>query len=339
MNFRFRHTLAGVIAVLLAASAGCSRKPDVTPIAGWDKFQDPYVKLSFAYPKGWHVSADGKSIGVYSNQEVQKKFFDPSVKAPDGAQVMVSSEKLEKLQPLASIMDEVLKELKTNGFKIRGQEKRTVGGNEALQITFSGAYSSDTKVQTTRLLTLRDSVLYTLTYSAFNDYYAPYLMSYDSLLASISFPKPKTAEETANPALPSSEFEVFDNYAVKVSYPNNFETATPKPRGEATFSLEMKGYRQDCSIHLDILPSKGQTVEKAFEQNKKFYKVQSTGESKIDGMKAMYVNYSPAKSISSRAYFFVKGEKLIRTIMNYYDPMKADFVPVFEKVISTIHVK
>jgi hypothetical protein len=337
-----RNRIAGALAALflvLAFAPGCKKTIEPVKIAEWERYSDAAYKISFAFPKGYSMMADPGRIKVYSSSIVAEKFFDHDPKKEDGIELIVSREKPETLPALAAYMDGYKKELTASGYKIREEGTAKLDGIDAKTLTFSGAYDSKTKVKTTRVVAIKDSLIFYVQYSAFNDYYEPYKAVFDTVMASLHLPKPKTAEEIANPALPSSELTTFENFAVKIQHPDNFDAATPKPKEPSTFSLELKGYRQDCSIRIDILPAKGLAVEKVFDQNQKFFKSNSRGETKIDGLKAMYLTYSPAKSIESRAYFVVKNDKVIRSILNYYQPMKADFLPVFERCIASLRIK
>jgi hypothetical protein len=329
----------GVLFLLLAIVPGCKKTVEPVKIAEWDRYADPVYKLSFNHPKGWTMMSDPGRIKFYSSAEAAEKFFDPTSKKQEGVELIVSRDKAETLPTLDDYMASYKKDLTASGFRIAAEEAKKLDGVDAKSITYSGAYAADAKVKTTRVVTIKDSMIFFVQYSAFNDLYDPYKAVFDTVMASFRLPKPKTAEELANPAKPSDEFTTFDNFAVKISHPDNFDAATPKPKAPSTFSLELKGYRQDCSIRIDILPAKGLTVEKVFEQNQKFFKAYGKGESKIDGLKALYCTYSPAKSIESRAYFVVKNDKVIRSILNYYQPMKADFLPAFERSIGSLKIK
>jgi hypothetical protein len=161
----------------------------------------------------------------------------------------------------------------------------------------------------------------------------------DTLINSIRLPQPKVKSPDLDESLPSTTFTEFSNNFLKISYPDNFTTSFPAPKGEMKFSLELKGYRQDCTVRIDVLPAKGVPVEKVFEQNQgKFPRASKGGEVTIAGAKALYLNYSPAKDIGSRAYFLVKNDQVYRIIMNYYAPKRADFLPAFEKTVSSIRI-
>ena len=101
------------------------------------------------------------------------------------------------------------------------------------------------------------------------------------------------------------------------------------------------GMRNDCSIDIDIRPAKKLELAKVVEQNSKFFDPKSKGETNIGGDKAMYLNYAPQKvrNINSRVYFIVKNDRIYRIILNYYTPMKKDFLPAFEKVVASIRLK
>jgi hypothetical protein len=332
----------GVFACIIASGvflSGCGKKAGVKDIKEWARYQDPYYKIGFTYPKGWEISADGGKVSVYSSALAAQKFFDPTVKGEDGVQLIVAQEKMEKIQTLDELVSTYQSELSTDGYKVEPVQSKKIDGSDAKLVSFSGLRATDAKIHTSRIIMVKDSMMVYAQYSAFNDVFEPYKTVLDTLLASLTLPKPKSAAEIANPALPSSEYDAFDNFAVKVLYPNNFEPSTPRPKGDIQFALDIKGYRQDCSVHLDIRPAQKLSVEKVFEQNVKFYQALSKGETKVDGLKALYVNFKPMKGIDGRAYFVVKNDKMVRIILSIYEPMKADFLPVFEKIVSSIKIK
>lgn len=327
------------LAALAVLFSGCSKKPDIPPVKEWAAFSDPYQHIGFSYPKGWTLKPEGSLVVAFSIAAAEKKFLDPMSAGADGAKVEVIKERLDSLiSPEASI-EAFAKEYRGYGFKVEDVNITEVAGLPAKGIEYSGKYTKDSKLHAVRVAVRKDSTMYTLTYAAFNDYYEPYKMALDSLLSSMSFPTPATAAGGVDPSLPSTNFVPFDNFAVSIQIPENFDPSMPRPKGDVKFSMDIKGYRQDCTIHIDILPSKGLSLEKAVEQNLKFYKPTSRGETKLDGQKAMYLNYSPAKNISSRAYFVVKGDKMARVIVNIYQPMRDQFLPAFEKSIASLKIK
>lgn len=332
--------LIGIIAIGIVALQGCGKKEGATSIAGWERFQDPYFKVTFTHPKGWHTVTEGGKVSFYTSEGSVQKFFDPTMKgSEEGAQLVVSYERMDTLQSLESYADEIKTSLSSAGFVIKTVEPATFEGNPATKITYSGKFEGGSKLQAVRVVTIKDTVVYSATYAAFNDFFTPNAAVIDSFLASAQLAKPKAASTAADPNIPSAEYEKFSNPVLDISYPNNFEIAIPQPKGEVQFSLQIKGYRQDCFIVIDGRPAKGLTVEKVYEQNAKSFKPTSKGETTIDGAKALYVNYSAMKNTESRAYFIVKNDKFYRVIMNYYQPSKKDLLPAFEKTIASLHIK
>ena len=333
----FRTATLSFLAIVFLA--GCGKKIEPVSIAEWEQYQDPYYRMTFSYPKGWTVNAEGSVFKVYSSQEAAEKYFDPYSNKQDGIELIVGRQKLDTMKTIENYMAGFKEQKVASQFLVRTVEPKRLEGHDGMMIVYTGAYTKENKVTTTRIVAIQDSMMYFLQYSGFNDLYDSYKVVLDTLMASVRLPKPKSAAETADPSAPSTEFDTFDNFAVTLQYPSNFDVATPRPKGENSFSLEMKGMRQDCSIRIDVFPAKGLTVEKVFEQNEKFYRGSGKGSATIDGLKALYLNYSPMKSVESRAYFMVKNDKVIRTIVNYFGPMKASFLPAFERSVKSLKIK
>lgn len=328
-----------LVAAAALIAAGCEKKTEPMHIPEWETYSDPYFRVSFSHPKGWHIVSEGRKVSVFSSPEVVDKFYDPTSKGKIGAQLVVSYEKPDTMPTLEAYVDSWKSDLTSSGFTIKSAEAKPLDGSAGILVHYAGRYDENTTLEAIRAITMKDSTLYYFHYGAFNEVFEANRPVFDSFLVSIRLPQPKSATSTTDVTLPSTELDQFSNNFFQISYPRNFETSFPQPRGGAESSLELRGYRQDCTIHIDVLPAKGLTVEKVVEQNKKFFKSTSRGEATIDKAKAMYLNYSPAKSIESRVYFLVKNDKVYRMIMNYYQPLKKDYLPAFEKTIASVRVK
>jgi hypothetical protein len=327
---------------MLLVSA-CAKKKEYPQITEWEKYSDPFFGPSFTHPKGWHLTAEGGRITLTASYEAAERFVDP--RAEDkrendlDIQITVFHERPDSLQPLDEIVNTYTKERSSEGFLVKPTETIMVDSTDARKFSYAGNYTQTTKLSTTRVYMFRDSVQYYLDYSAFDDLFEPYSYIMDTLIASIRLPRPKVKAADVDESLPSTTFQDFSNNFLKISYPDNFESSFPAVKGDTKFSLELKGYRQDCTVRIDILPAKGLAVEKVFEQNQgRFPRSGAKGEATIAGVKALFINYSPAPNIGSRAYFLVKDDQVYRIIMNYYTPMRADFLPVFEKTVASLRI-
>jgi len=333
--------LAGALAV-----SGCGEKEKAyTPIAQWEQYNDQFTGLRFTHPladsTAWLLNADGNRVSITSSLAAAEKFVDPYAdnKGEYGMQVIVFRERPDSLLSLDEVVTTYAKERKTEGFNVSKIDTIMIDSTDARKFTYYGNFTQKTKLTRTRIYAIRDSVQYYLEYGAFNDLFQPYSYIMDSLQASIRLPRPRPKGQAADESLPSITFTEFSNNFLRISYPDNFGANTPSVKGETKFSLLIKGYRQDCTVQIDILPAKGLTVEKVFDQNQgKFTRVAGKGETTIAGLKAMYLNYAPAKDIASRAYFVVKNDQVYRIIMNYFTPKRSDFLPAFEKTVGSLKI-
>ena len=80
-------------------------------------------------------------------------------------------------------------------------------------------------------------------------------------------------------------------------------------------------------------------VEKVAEENAPVLKGRAGGEVQISGQKAMIVNYAPVAGVSGRAYFMVKNDQLYRVIMTWAREKQDLYLPVFEKMVTSIQLK
>ncbi|HTP78784.1 MAG TPA: hypothetical protein VMM57_00120 [Bacteroidota bacterium] len=324
---------------LLLIGDGCSRRSNAPPITGWQQFQDPYFRVTFSYPKDWYVQTEPNKVTITTTQDALQKFFDPYSKNPIGAQILVVAEKFDSLQDVAKFMSSYRADLSASGYELKPDEQKQIDGNPAIQVSYAGRLDENTKIAGIRIATLKDSTIYYVHYSAFNELYEPYKVAFDSVLASIALPKAKVVAKNVDPSLPVDEMDKFSNDVLEIMYPANFGPTLNQPKGDVQFSMQIKGYRQDCTIDIDVRPAKKLTLEKVMNQNSKLIKSTSNGTTTIGGEKANYLNYSPMKNIDSRIYFIVKNDKIYRIIWNYYDPMKKSFQPAFEKTVASLRIK
>ena len=318
---------------------GCGKKVETPKIIGWDHYQDPYFEIGFNYPTGWHLVPEGGKFSVYSSPEVVNRFVNFSLEGKDGVRLVVSTQKMDTLKTLDQFVNDLKNDLSSSGYDVKPPETRTLGGLAGMTLQYGGAIDRDTRIETIQAMAIKDSNLYSIKYEAFNALFLPCKAVFDTAMASLQLPKPKVVVKGEDPSIPSAEMTTFENNYLKFSYPANFETTLPAPKAPVEFSMDVKGYRQDSYIHIDIRPSQNLTTEKVVEQNAKNYKETSRGEAAIDGAKAVYINYSPAREIQSRVYFLVKNDKFYRIILNYYAPMKSVYLPAFEKTVGTVTTK
>lgn len=329
-----------LICAALFLLPGCAKRGSAD-IKEWDTFQDSDLRVSFLYPKDWYVTKDGNRLLIYNSVDVADKFFTHDPYKPDGVQIIIGSEHSDTIQDYAKYIDDYRADREAAGFGIKSVDNAKIEGLGAKEITYAGAYDEQTKITAVRAATLKDSIIYYVQYAAFNDLYVPYRVVFDSVMATLTLPKPKAA--TTNPnaeVIPEAETKVIKNSVLDITVPFNMMETYPAPKGDVTFTMNLKIYRNDCTIEIDVRSAKKLTLDKVADQNsKKLKNASGPIVATIGSEKAKFFNYSVMKSVKSRIYFIVKNDKIYRVMMNYYAPMEKDFLPAFEKAIASIRLK
>jgi hypothetical protein len=321
----------------------CSKEQ--VEVKEWAQFQDQFFKASFNYPKNWVVVPEPTKIVVSSSVEAAEKFFDRDPRKADGVQIIIASDRSDSKQDFVEFVRNFKADKEAEGYKVTEMEDAKIDGLDAKKVVYSGAIDENTKLKAIYIATLKDSTMYYIQFAAFNDLFAPYRPIFDSVLASLVLPQKIVIPKGVNPAIPLSQVEKYSDSYFQLEYPANFGSNEVQKKGDmisgVRFAGNKDGMRNDCSIDIDIRPAKKLTLEKVVAQNVKFFNPKSRGETSISGEKAMYMNYIPQKvrNIESRVYFIVKNDRIYRIILNYYTPMKKDFLPAFEKVVASIRLK
>jgi len=335
------------IFIFLIAAAilipGCSKEQ--VEVKEWAQFQDQFFKVSFNYPKNWVVVTEPTKIVVSSSVEAAEKFFDRDPRKADGVQVIIASDRSDSKQDFAEYVRNFKADKEAEGYKTTEMEDAKIDGLNAKKISYAGVVDENTKIKAIYIAVLKDSTMYYVQYAAFNDLFEPYKPIFDSVLVSLVLPQKIVIPKGVNPGIPLIQVEKYSDNYIQLEYPANFGSTELPQKGDmisgVRFSGNKDGMRNDCSIDIDIRPAKKLSLQKVVDQNVKFFNPKSRGEASISGDKALYLNYVPqkVKNIESRVYFIVKNDKIYRIILNYYAPMKKDFLPAFEKVVASIRLK
>lgn len=324
----------------------CSKKVETPVVAKWISHHDPYLGFEIQYPDGWLVNADPKKMKIYSSQDVANTFFEinsniPISGEPKGVEIEFGNTSFKDEQ-VGTVADYQNKE-KTfipEGINITDEKAITFGKENGVEFSYSIKIASNATISIREIIVARDSVFYYLKYSGLNDYFTAYAGIFDSVMKSVKLPRPKIKGANDDELVkPSAEITNYSNEFFSIDYPENFESSNPAKKGETINAVDFVGYRQDCTIQVDVLPAKGLTVEKVFEQNKGKFNAKSDGSVTIDGNSAKYLNYSPVAKIDRRVYFVVKNDKVYRIFLTWFTPMEKDFKPAFEKVVSSFKIK
>ena len=181
-----------------------------------------------------------------------------------------------------------------------------------------------------------DTAMYRLRLEGYGGQYEAHKTVFDAMLQSFTIPVVVAKKpDVWNPS--TNLYALTTNYFT-MKYPENMEDVKTN-KGNNDYAMEVRADRFDCSIHADVFGAKNLTVDKVWDQNKSRYHAKETGTTTIQGNKAYWVDYSLRKEISSRAYFVVKNDKVIRVTLNWFAPQKDIYFPVFEKAVTTMTLK
>ncbi|HLP15152.1 MAG TPA: hypothetical protein VK470_02770 [Bacteroidota bacterium] len=345
MTQAFKKFVATNLVLVLIAGlslfVGSCEKPAAPDIKEWAFYQNTYG-MEFQYPKGWQVIDEANVIKIYPSPEVAMRFGPPPQEdATSGVEIRIGSEKFKAVNmgTLAAYKDAALAKVKEMN-TVDKEWTTTVRNEPADVISYHAKIGSRTTIYGKRVVIAHDSSFYYVNYEAFNEDFEAYQPYIDSVVASLKFPKPKANYADPNAASkPSAEFARFSGQVLDIQYPENFDTKTLPKKGKTEFALNIQGLRQDCNIVIDVFPAEKLNIDKVFEQNKGSFKPQQQGNTKIDGNDARFLVTSVNPTIERKVYFTVKNDKVYRVILTWYKPMAADFLPAFEKAVSTLKIK
>ncbi len=315
---------------------GCSKpKPEKMKVGEMAEYRDPAYGFSIKYPKEWlSMGESGRAMFVQS-EEVVNNFLDPLNGKRAGAQVSVQAFKQEEGKTVDVLMADGLMELQQTA-TMKVEETITIGGKEAKKYNYEIPVTNKLSIYGYQIYIPLDTMLFSINFRAFGDYLEA---TQDVFIAmQSSFTPPTILAKTDNRPRPSDQFDKYDTPYFSVEYPSNFNFTSPA-KGKNDFVVQLGGERLDCTIRFDVFGAQDLTIEKVYEQNKGKYKATSAGEAMVDGLKAPYVNYAPAKDIASRAYFMVKNNKVIRVTLNWFSPETELYLKPFEKVVNAMKMK
>lgn len=338
MKYQKLVKLLPVLLVVLLVSCGKKEPPKLN--FEYQGYDHPSLRYHFEYPKGWVLSNDPGKVRLLSSQDAYDKFVDPTSKSSIGGVIFIATTKdtlggdLQKFYESTLATDKDKETIE----KYEEVSDAKVGDKAAKRVYYRLKYDKGTIKRVEKYLVTTDTLDFTIEFISFNEMFESYKPVVEKLVSTFDFPK-KLEKGVDAGEKPSEVFSTYNNALYTLEYPDNFDIKVAK-RGETGSMVTFSGYRLDCTFVVDIFPSQNLSVEKVFDQNKgKYNGAGGQKESTINGLKALYLNYSGAANIGSRAYFVVKGDKVYRLTLNWFKPQEADYVPVFEKMAASLKVK
>jgi hypothetical protein len=217
--------------------------------------------------------------------------------------------------------------------------------SERPAVMFGYSYRVDPKARLIgyTVLALADSSLYRFTAEGFEGHFTANKAIIDSTFRSAHLMAKKTAASFSS--VPSATLTSFSSELFDIQYPDNFESRIPKKGKDALAVAEFKGYREDSSIRIEVVPAKKNALEKIVETYKASYEkggyaVKRSAQATIDGGTATYLDLVARRyEVDGRAYFAVKNDKVYHVFVTWHRPEKDAYLPVFENSIKALKLK
>lgn len=328
-----------VLTIFAFLLIGCSeKKVEPLPVGEMNEYRDPAYGFHIKYPKEWkQLGAAGKAVFAQS-QEVIEKFQNPSG-GIEGTMVTV-----EVIPTRGTTADAIVQkgkdDLKQTWQNIEIQPDTppmTVAGKQTPLVRYSVQVSAKKRIGAADMYVIGDTAVYKFSQMFFGDdqgtMYSPIV---SAMISSFEVP---AVVKTSDAWHASGNLEMYPSNFFTLQYPDNLNIVPVKKGAKDDLAMEMRADRLDCSIHIDVFGAQKLTVDKVWEQNKNAYHAKSSDKTTIGGEPAIWADYSPRKDISSRVYFTVKNDKVIRTTINYYSPQKEIYFPVFENMVKSMKLK
>jgi hypothetical protein len=324
--------------LLLLFFFGCGeKKPEIKPVPEMTVYKDPKFAFEISRPKDWISNSSVGNARFISSEAGANHFIDPfnATQAKD-ARIMVLAMKTGES---ADVLAKAYKDSSIAEGKIADKDEDIeISGVKGKKVTISANYGKDKKMKSFRVFFVKDSLAQIIECAAFNMGYEEWTPTFDAVIKTIKFgavPGSKTA--SAATEKPSEVFASYSTPYFTLQYPDNFDFSSPA-KGKNDLSVEVKGFRLDCTIRIDVFGAQKLNVDKVIEQNKAKY-AGTPAKTTIDGNPAYVINYNAAKNVSSKAYFVVKNDKVIRLTVNWFTPETDTYKPAFDKVVASMKLK
>ncbi len=336
--------IVGVVLMAGVIIGGCSRKAPVTPIEGLKLVKDDIRGFELKVPSNWLTqTVAGELVLSTSKPAIARRFLDFG-KGEGGAKVELRAIQVDSTRNIDSLIKNSRLEFEDGLENERySLTDATLGGKPAklLSVKFD---QEDGEFQSNMYFAEQDSVITILTLAAFGRNFEDYENQFEEVVASVKLAKRPVVKEKKpdtlapqGPEPPSDTLRPYSAGEFAIQIPQNFKGEKSSSNGLT--SVNFYGSRLDCNIQVDVFDaSKQNNLDKILTQNQKTYGTNVTS-TNIGGVKAAFFTYNPTPTVSSRAYFAIKGNRMYRITVNWFKPEQSVYLPIFEKSLKTVTFK
>ncbi len=327
---------------LAVAFSACQKSPPIT-VPPLQDYRDGSNFFAIKIPADWQQSSEPGKLNIYNTQDAWNRFADPTSSSKSAVRIYIHAEDVGA-QKLDDVVEKFKDDLRQQQAQIDPDVQTVLAGNPAVKVPYSLKIDSKNAIYAYCVLTVADSVEYGFECQGFNEDFKRYAPIFDTVQATYRIiPKAVAAQQLPEDLIPSPAFATYQNDVFAIQYPDNFKVSTKAASGDIKSSISIMGYFQDCTIEVDVLDAKKLSVDKVFDQNKGNYPNSKSEKTKLDGLDAYMISYSPVAGIQRRVYFVVKNNNWIRVILTWNEVNQkkygADFDRAFEKAATSIVLK
>jgi len=337
-----RRNLTKVVLIISLALYlyACDSGPKPVEIEGLATYTDDVTKFSIKYPQNWvHKSTPGARFIVYSNNNVASRFAKYDTEGFPGAKIDLV------VLPLDSsiTMDSIVSKAKMFPPEIYESAKTTVDGVEGTKLVYSfelnGGMFNGIMIAATK-----DNKRATLlSIECFDGTYEKYKSNIDEIIASLKLAvasekkEADTIVQVTEAEPPSQTLETRQGDGFTIGIPDNFGAENIGKAASATKAWSFLGKRRgDSYIKIEIFDSKGKDLKKIVNELKSTLPGAGNAvKANLGGKEAYVFDYKPSNKVKGKSYFAISGNNLYRVTINWFSGEEKDFLPVFEKSISS----
>ena len=342
MTRKFSFAVLFLFAASFALSS-CGKDEDMTPVqpGKTETFKDQVYKFSFKAPEDWVTeSQPGKRTTYYTTQGAITR-FTKFTEGDYGARVEVGAEENTTKETAAEAYKNTIE-----GVIFEGPKPTTLGGKPAIRYDYRVEGDDPNGYVGYRIFGQDDSVVTYFDAATFGKgrmgKYRPVFELAEKSVTLGYVAKTTASGEMDSASLarqledmkPSETMKTYNGQGFSIDYPENFSA------GGTGKGVAIKGERNDATIQVDVLDSKGTALDKFVAENAtKVYRGAGVGNANIGGQAGKVINYSFNPSVKSRAYFVAKGNNIYRITVNTPVQLEDAFRPAFERAVASFKLK
>ncbi len=332
-----------IVTVLAVTFAACQKSTPVS-VPPLENYRDGMNLFAIDIPSSWQQTSEPGKLNIFNSEDAYNRFADPTSSSKPAVRIYIHAKSVGG-QTLQDVVEGFKDNLRQQQAQIDPDVQTTLAGNPAVKVPYALRIDNKSTIFGYAILTVVDSTEYGYECQGFNKEFKRYAPVFDTVETTYRIiPKVVAKEQLPDNLIPSTTPATYQTQYYSIQYPSNFKASPQGASGsDIKNTVTFKGYFEDCTIEVDVLDAKKLDVEKVFKQNKGNYPNAKSEKTKLDGLDAYVISYSPVRGIQRRVYFVVKNDNWVRIILTWNEASQqkyhANFEQAFEQAATSIKLK